>query len=88
MKMILNETNIKLLKRRGYRYLVVQKPTNYIRSTYKDLKNAVFEVFGFSMSNVSIGLYDTILDKFLEQKEYKNEMQEVLEHQKEMGWLL
>lgn len=87
LKMDLNKKNCELLKNCGHRYLVVQKPKNIIRSTHIDLKSAVSEVFGFSMSNVSVEIYDTTLDRFLKPKEYENETKEVLEYQKKMGWL-
>lgn len=84
--MVLNKVNCELLKSRGYRYLVVQKRVNIIRTNNKELKDAVFDYFDFSVSNVLVDIYDLVLDRYLKFEEYKKEWQEMIEYQKRMGW--
>ena len=74
-----------MLKSNGYRYLVVQKKLNIIRTKSKDLKHAVSHYFGFTMSNVLVDIYDLVLDRCLKYEEYKKEWQEVIEHHKKIG---
>ena len=87
LKMKLNKISCRLSKRRGYRYLIVQKKTNDVKIAHKELKEAVSDVFGFSMSNVSVGIYDIELDRYLEPNEYEEEMKKVIDYQKENGFL-
>ena len=85
--MNVNPVDLKLLKDCGYRYLVARKNINHVITTHENLYDAALDLFGFSMSNVSVGIYDLELDRYLEPKEYEEEMKRVIEHQKEIGCL-
>ena len=85
--MSVNLVDLELLKECGYRYLVARKNNNHVITSHEKLYDAVLDLFGFSMSNLSVGIYDIDLDRYLEPKEYEEEMKQVIEHQKEMGFL-
>lgn len=83
--MSVNPVDLELLKECGYRYLVARKNNNHVITSHEKLYDAVLDLFGFSMSNVSVGIYDIDLDRYLEPKEYEEEMKLVIKHQKEIG---
>lgn len=85
--MSVNPVDLELLKECGYRYLVARKNTNHVITAHEKLYDAALDSFGFEMSNVLVGIYDIELDRYLEPKEYEEEMKQVIEHQKEMGCL-
>lgn len=85
--MSVNPVDLELLKECGYRYLVARKNNNHLITSHEKLYDAVLDLFGFSMSNVSVGIYDIELDRYLEPNEYEEEMKQVIEHQNEIGCL-
>lgn len=85
--MSVNPVDLELLKECGYQYLVARKNTNHIITAHEKLYDAALDLFGFSMSNLSVGIYDIDADRYLEPKEYEEEMKRVIEHQKEIGCL-
>ena len=80
-----NPVDLELLKECGYRYLVARKNTNHVITSHENLYDAVLDLFGFLMSNVSVGIYDIELDRYLEPNEYENEMKRVIENQNRIG---
>ena len=86
--MSVNPVDLELLKECGYLYLVARKNNNHVITSHEKLYDAVLDLFGFSMSNVSVGIYDIELDRYLEPKEYDEEMKKVIENQKKIGCML
>ena len=83
--MSVNPVDLELLKECGYRYLVARKNNNHAITSHEKLYDAVLDLFGFSMSNVSVGIYDIELARYLEPNEYEEEMKRVIEHQNRIG---
>ena len=65
------------VKKQGFRYAVVQYPQNNIRVATKTNYQAVSNYFGFSMSNVSVFIYDVIDDRIVEVEELERELNEI-----------
>ena len=66
-----------LVKKQGFRYAVVQNPTNIIRVATKTIYQAASNYFGFSMSNVSVFIYDVIDNRIVEPREFESELNEI-----------
>lgn len=67
----------KSVKKQGFRYAVVQKSTNKIRIATKTIYQAASNYFGFSMSSVSVFIYDVIDNRVIEPREFENELDEI-----------
>ena len=65
------------VKKQGFRYVVIQNPTNIIRAVAKTIYQAASNYFGFSMSNVSAFIYDVIDNRIVEPKEFESELNEI-----------
>lgn len=65
------------VKKQGFRYAVVQNPTNIIRVATKTIYQAASNYFGFSMSNVSVFIYDMIDNRIVEPREFESELNEI-----------
>lgn len=65
------------VKNQGFRYAIVQNPTNIIRVATKTIYQAASNYFGFSMSNVSVFIYDVIDNRIVEPKEFESELDEI-----------
>ena len=65
------------VKKQGFRYAVVHKSTNRIRVATKTIYQAASNYFGFSMSSVSVFIYDVIDNRVIEPREFENELNEI-----------
>ena len=65
------------VKKQGFRYAVVLKSKNVIRVAAKTIYQAASNYFGFSMSNVSVFIYDVIDNRIVEPKEFEREVNEI-----------
>lgn len=65
------------VKNQGFRYAVVLKSKNNIRVATKTIYQAASNYFGFSMSNVSVFIYDVIDNRIVDPKEFESELDEI-----------
>lgn len=67
------------------RYCVCMQNTNVVRCCVENLYELASEMFGFGMAETKVYAYDLKENRIIEPSEYKKEMQEVIQRQKELS---
>ena len=71
----------------GKRYCICMKNTTMVRCQTSNLYDLASEMFGFVMAGTNVYAYDLEEHRIIKPIEYEKEMQEVIQHQKELPWV-